>query len=82
MIVVKLALNLKTTVKSQEIRKQDLLKKQLHESNLHQTNQQAFTTFREPFTIVKMIIMMKTDYLLKTPTFKVMIMKIIAYVLM
>ena len=61
MTILKLALNVKSIVKSQETRKKNLLEKQIHMRNLHQRNQQTFTKFREIFTIVKMIIMKKID---------------------
>ena len=56
--------------------------KTTHMRNLHQRNHQIFTNFREIFTIVKMIIVNKIDYLLKIPILKIIIMKIIAYGLM
>ena len=73
---MKLALNLKSIVKSEETRKQNLLEKQLHVRHLHQRNQEIFTKFREIFTIVKMIIMQKIDYLIKVPKLKITSMKI------
>ena len=51
---LKLALNIKSIVKSQETRKQNLLEKQIHVRNAHQRNQQTFKKFREIFTTVKM----------------------------
>ena len=58
--ILKLALNIKLIVKSQEMKKQNLLEKQIHVRNLHQKNQQNFTKFREIFAILKMIIMKKS----------------------
>ena len=57
MTILKLALNIKSIVKSQEMKKQNLLEKIIHMRNLLQRNQQPFAKFRETFTIVKMIIM-------------------------
>ena len=57
MTILKLALNIKSIVKSQEMKKQNLLEKIIHMRNLHQRNQQPCAKFRETFTIVKMIIM-------------------------
>ena len=57
----KLSLNIKSMVRSQEIKKQNPLEKQIHVRNHHQRNQQVFTKFREIFTIVKMIIMKKIN---------------------
>ena len=62
MAILKLALNIKSKVQSQEMRKQRLLQKQIQVRNLHQRNQQTFTKFGENFTKVKMIVMKKTDY--------------------
>ena len=39
MTILKLALNIKSIVKSQEMKKQNLLEKQIHVENLHQRNQ-------------------------------------------
>ena len=61
MTTLKLALNIKPIVKSQETKKQNLLEKQFHVRNLHQRNQQAFVKFKEIFTIVKMITMKKIN---------------------
>ena len=46
MTILKLALNIKLIVKSQETRKQNLLEKQIHVRKLHQRNQQTFPKFR------------------------------------
>ena len=46
MTILKLALNLKSIVKSQEMKKQNLLEKQIHMRNLQRRNQQTFTKFR------------------------------------
>ena len=73
---MKLALNLKSIIKSEETRKQYLSGKQLRVRHLHQRNQQIFTKFREIFTIVKMIIMQKIDYLIKVAKLKITSMKI------
>ena len=59
--ILKLALNIKPIVKSQETRKQNMLEKQIHVRNLHQRNQRTLTKIREIFTILKMIIMKKID---------------------
>ena len=58
MAILKLALNIKSIVKSHKIKKQNLLEKQIHVRNLHQKNQH-FMEFREIFTIVKTMIMKK-----------------------
>ena len=65
MTILKLALNLKSIVKSQETREQNLLEKQFHVRDLHQRNQQTFRKFEEIFMIAKMIIVKKVYYLLK-----------------
>ena len=57
MTILKLALNIRSMAKSQEMKKQNLLEKQIYVKNLHQRNQQTFTKFREIFTIGKIIIM-------------------------
>ena len=59
MAILKLSLNIKSIVKSQEMKKQNLLEKKIHVKNLHQRNQQTITKFREIFTVVKIIIMKK-----------------------
>ena len=61
MTILKLALNIKSIVKSQKNKKQNLLDKQIRVRNLHQRNQQTFTKFMEIFTIVKTIIMKKIN---------------------
>ena len=57
MIILKLLLNIKSILKSQEIKKQNLLEKQIHMSKLHQRNHQTSKKFREIFKIIKMIVM-------------------------
>ena len=61
MTILKLALNIKSIVKSQKNKKQNLLDKQIRVRNLHQRNQQTFTKLMEIFTIVKTIIMKKIN---------------------
>ena len=61
MTILKLSLNIKSIVQSQEMKKQNMLEKQIHVRNLHQRNQQTFTKFREIFTKVKMIAMKKIN---------------------
>ena len=46
MAILKLSLNIKSIVKSQELKKQNLLEKQIHVRSLHQRFQQTFTKFR------------------------------------
>ena len=74
MITLKVALNLKSIVKLQETKKQNLLEKQLHTRNFRPRNQQTLMKFREIFTTVKIIIMKKLNYFLKTPILKIIIM--------
>ena len=61
MTILKLSLNIKSIVQSQEMKKQNMLEKQIHVRNLQQRNQQTFTKFREIFTKVKMIAMKKIN---------------------
>ena len=61
MAILKLSLNIKSIVKSKEMKKQNLLEKQIHVRNLRQRNQLTFTKFKEVFTMVKMIAMKKIN---------------------
>ena len=61
MAILKLSLNIKSIVKSKEMKKQNLLEKQIHVRNLRQRNQLTFTKFKEVFTMGKMIAMKKIN---------------------
>ena len=61
MAILKLSLNIKSIVKSKEMKKQNLLEKQIHVRNLRQRNPLTFTKFKEVFTMVKMIAMKKIN---------------------
>ena len=61
MAILKLSLNIKSIVKSKEMKKQNLLEKQIHVRNLRQRNRLTFTKFKEVFTMVKMIAMKKIN---------------------
>ena len=57
MTILKLSLNIKSILKSQEIKKRNLLEKQIHMRKHHQRNYQTFKKFREMFKIIEMIVM-------------------------
>ena len=61
MAILNLSLNIKSIVKSKEMKKHNLLEKEIHVRNLRLRNQLTFTKFREIYTTVKMMAMKKID---------------------